>query len=168
MIPEPRQTRVTLEELGCSLIHRKWHCDDRGKLTEIYRQDDDKATGKVKQVYLTTCLEGVVKAWHYHKLQYDRFFCVKGLLKVGLMQITTELLVGQVIKYTDVILSEYEPKLLIIPPNLYHGFTSLEGETLILNCPDMMYNSSQPDEYRLKPFQYEFEYANSYWERGTG
>ena len=47
------------------------HLDERGKLTEIFRASDD-AHG-FGQAYITTASAGVVKAWHRHRLQVDRW-----------------------------------------------------------------------------------------------
>ncbi|MDP3804169.1 MAG: WxcM-like domain-containing protein, partial [Candidatus Omnitrophota bacterium] len=57
--------------------------DDRGRLMEILRRDDDFFE-KFGQVYMTTVKPGVVKAWHYHRLQRDNFCCVKGRIQIGL------------------------------------------------------------------------------------
>ena len=57
--------------------------DDRGRLMEILRADDDIFL-KFGQVYMTTAFPGVVKAWHYHRLQTDSFTCVSGRMKLAL------------------------------------------------------------------------------------
>src|ERR1043166_8985634 len=57
--------------------------DERGRLMEILRRDDEMFTG-FGQVYLTTVYPGVIKAWHYHHRQTDNFCCVCGLIKLVL------------------------------------------------------------------------------------
>ena len=57
--------------------------DERGWLMEMLRNDDDMFQG-FGQVYMTAAYPGVVKGWHYHKLQVDHFVCVKGMMKVVL------------------------------------------------------------------------------------
>jgi len=57
--------------------------DERGRLMEILREDDEIYM-RFGQVYLTTGYPGVVKAWHYHKVQFDHFCVVKGMMKVVL------------------------------------------------------------------------------------
>ena len=57
--------------------------DDRGRLMEMLRADDE-AFEEFGQVYLSTTYPGVVKAWHYHKLQKDNFACVKGMIRLVL------------------------------------------------------------------------------------
>jgi len=44
--------------------------DERGRVMEILRADDELFE-KFGQVYMTTAYPGVVKAWHYHKLQIE-------------------------------------------------------------------------------------------------
>ena len=39
--------------------------DDRGRLMEILRSDDE-IFQKFGQVYMTTAFPGIVKAWHFH------------------------------------------------------------------------------------------------------
>ena len=57
--------------------------DERGWLMEILRNDDD-IFEKFGQVYMTTAYPGVVKGWHYHKIQTDNFTCIHGMMKVVL------------------------------------------------------------------------------------
>jgi len=51
--------------------------DERGRLMEILREDDEIFM-RFGQVYLTTGYPGVVKAWHYHKIQFDHFCVSRG------------------------------------------------------------------------------------------
>ena len=59
--------------------------DERGRLGEILRADDPWFE-KFGQVYFTTTYPGVVKAWHYHELQTDHFYCLRGAIKLGFVQ----------------------------------------------------------------------------------
>ena len=55
--------------------------DERGRLMEMLRSDDEMFK-KFGQVYMTTTYPQVIKAWHYHKLQYDSFIAIKGMVKL--------------------------------------------------------------------------------------
>jgi len=125
------------------------HLDERGRLTEIFRATDD-AHG-FGQAYVTTCAAGVVKAWHRHRLQWDRWFCVAGAAKVG---------IHDGINSQTVILAADTPQLLIIPAGLYHGFTPCHGfrEAAILNLPSREYDSANPDEERIGPLDLPFHW----------
>ena len=56
--------------------------DQRGRLMEILRCDDDLFR-KFGQVYMTTLYPDVVKGWHYHKVQYDSFAVVAGMVQIA-------------------------------------------------------------------------------------
>ncbi|MGM0465999.1 MAG: dTDP-4-dehydrorhamnose 3,5-epimerase family protein, partial [Acidobacteriota bacterium] len=57
--------------------------DERGRLMEILRNDDDLFE-KFGQVYMSTTYPGVVKAWHLHHHQTDNVCCVHGMIKLAL------------------------------------------------------------------------------------
>jgi dTDP-4-dehydrorhamnose 3,5-epimerase-like enzyme len=128
------------------------HLDERGRLTEIFRASDD-AHG-FGQAYITTASAGVVKAWHRHKVQVDRWYCVAGAAKVGIWD--SEAMRGQ-----TVILAADTPQLLIIPAGLFHGFTPCHGhrEAAILNLPSREYDPANPDEERRGPLAFPFRWA---------
>ena len=121
--------------------------DDRGRLMEILRCDDS-IFKKFGQCYITTAYPGVIKAWHYHKLQDDHFTCVKGTIRLALYdsrkQSPTYGLLNEFILNLD------NPLLVKIPRGVYHGFKA-EGseEAMVINIPTKAYNPSQPDELRI-------------------
>ena len=125
--------------------------DERGRLTEIYRATDDEHG--FGQAYLTTASAGVIKAWHRHRLQWDRWYCVAGAAKVGLFDAATG-------KSQTVILAADHPQLLVIPPGIYHGFTPCHGhrEAAILNMPSRPYDPANPDEERVGPYALPFHW----------
>src|SRR3954452_1857463 len=56
--------------------------DERGWLMEILRADDGEFFSKFGQVYVSATYPGVVKAWHFHKVQVDHFACAAGMIKL--------------------------------------------------------------------------------------
>jgi dTDP-4-dehydrorhamnose 3,5-epimerase len=128
----------------------KVNIDDRGCLTEIFRLTDDSYG--FGQAYITTCTQGVIKAWHRHKEQVDRWYCVGGVARLGLYN--SESGVSQ-----TVVLSSSVPMLVTIPAGIWHGFTPAWGhrEAAILNMPSTPYDIKNPDEDRVGP--YEFDYS---------
>ncbi|HEX7393168.1 MAG TPA: dTDP-4-dehydrorhamnose 3,5-epimerase family protein [Thermoplasmata archaeon] len=122
--------------------------DDRGWLMEIFRSDWPEFQ-KFGQTYLTTCKPGVVKGWHFHKLQSDHFVPVKGNALVALYDAREDSKTKGVLQEVEVY-SGQEPKFIKIPPVVYHGFTPLDdNEIWVVNTPTELYNYKQPDEYRL-------------------
>ena len=124
------------------------HKDDRGRLFEIFRSDDEifKNFG---QVYITVCYPGWVKGWHYHLEQTDYFCVVRGSARIVLYdQRKDSSTYGSVDEY---VLSDNTPQLLMIPKGVVHGFECVsKEETWIMNIPDKLYNRVKPDEYRIK------------------
>ncbi len=122
--------------------------DERGWIMEILRSDDKEYFEKFGQVYVTACYPGVIKAWHYHKVQTDHFCCIQGMAKVVLYD-------GRDGSPTKGRVNEFHmghlyPMLLKIPPIVVHGFTPEGHEpALILNIPTEVYDNDNPDEQRL-------------------
>ncbi|MBM4370032.1 MAG: dTDP-4-dehydrorhamnose 3,5-epimerase family protein [Deltaproteobacteria bacterium] len=123
--------------------------DERGRLGEILRADDPWFE-KFGQVYFTTTLPGVVKAWHHHRKQTDHFYVMKGCVKIGLHDGRDGSPTRGVLN--ELYLGEHCPGLLKIPPGVWHGWmcTSPE-EAYILNVVSEMYDRASPDEFRAPP-----------------
>jgi dTDP-4-dehydrorhamnose 3,5-epimerase len=137
--------------------------DERGRLMEIMRKDDDFFVD-FGQVYLTTTYPQVVKAWHYHKKQDDFITCVKGSLKLVLYDDRKDSpTCGEV---NEFFIGDYNPMLIKVPKAVYHGWkcVSLE-EALVVNIPTEPYDRKNPDEYRVDAHVNEIPYK---WERKDG
>jgi len=123
--------------------------DERGRLFEILRKDEEIFKG-FGMVYVTTAYPKVVKAWHYHRLQWDNFTVIKGMAKIVLYDDREDSPTkGEI---NEIFAGIYKPRLIQIPPMVYHGFKCIsEEEVMILNIPTMPYNRQEPDEYRIHP-----------------
>jgi dTDP-4-dehydrorhamnose 3,5-epimerase len=137
--------------------------DERGRLMEMLRSDDPLFR-KFGQVYMTTAYPGSVKAWHYHKKQWDHFVCIRGMMKVvlydGREDSPTK---GEV---NELFMGDYNPILVQIPPLVYHGFKCVsEYEAIIVNTPTEVYAYDQPDEHRVHPHNNDIPYD---WSRRDG
>lgn len=125
--------------------------DQRGRLMEMLRADDDIFVG-FGQVYLTTTLPGVVKAWHLHKLQTDNVVCVSGMIRLGLYDDRKDSSTFGLVN--EFYLGIHRPLLVQIPPFVYHGWKCVSTEeALIINTVTKPYDYSEPDEYRLDPHE---------------
>jgi dTDP-4-dehydrorhamnose 3,5-epimerase len=137
--------------------------DERGRLMEILRNDDELFL-QFGQVYMTTTYPGVVKAWHLHKEQSDNVACVQGMIKLVLYdpreQSTT---FNQVDQFY---LGVHNPMLVQIPRGIYHGWMCVsQEEAIIVNIPSECYNYDSPDEFRIDPHDNDIPYD---WERKDG
>jgi len=123
--------------------------DDRGFLMEMLRSDDD-IFQKFGQVYLSVAYPGVVKGWHYHKVQTDFFTIVKGMMKVVLYdERPASPTHGEI---NEFFMGEQNPILITIPPGVLHGMKAIgAGPGFLVNCPTEPYNYAEPDEYRVDP-----------------
>ena len=137
--------------------------DERGRLMEILRRDDEvfKSFG---QVYMTTAKPGVVKAWHYHKKQDDNFTCVHGKMRLALYDARRNSPTYKEINEFTISLDD--PMLVTIPKLIYHGFKCVSDcEAVVINTPTKPYNYKTPDELRLNPYDNDIPYD---WSRKDG
>lgn len=137
--------------------------DERGRLMEILRADDDQFA-KFGQVYYTTAFPGVVKAWHYHKLQDDNMTVVQGMVKIALYDDRTESPTKNLIN--EFIVGEHSTQLIHIPRCIWHGFKCIsEKEAMVINIVTECYNHKTPDEYRKSTHGSDIPYD---WSRKDG
>jgi dTDP-4-dehydrorhamnose 3,5-epimerase len=138
-------------------------CDERGSLMEMLRNDDELFKG-FGQVYMTAAYPGVVKAWHYHRKQWDHFVVVAGMMKVVLYDPRENSPTrGEV---NEFFMGVHNPMLLQIPPLVYHGFKCISEQTaMVINCPTEVYQYEDPDEYRVDPHENQIPYD---WSRKDG
>ena len=137
--------------------------DERGRLMEMFRSDDEFFE-KFGQVYVTATYPGVVKGWHKHEVQSDNMACVAGMVKVALYDARTNSpTCGEVNQF---FMGIHNPVLIHIPPGVYHGWLCVsETESLVVNCPTEKYDYENPDEQRLDPHTKDIPYD---WTRKDG
>ena len=82
-----------------------------------------------------------IVAWHRHNVQIDYWYCIKGSFKVGIAYPDN----GQV---EWEFLSDKNPRVLRIPPPLYHGYKALEPDSILMYYLTEKYNHH--DEIRAK------------------
>lgn len=130
--------------------------DERGRLTEMLRADDDIFI-KFGQMYMTTAYPGVIKGWHFHKHQTDNFAVAKGMIKLVLFDSRESSPTrGQI---NEFFLGDHSPMLVRIPNLVYHGFKCIgTEEAIVINCVTEPYNAKDPDEVRLDPFDKSIPY----------
>jgi len=148
---------------GVKLKQLKINADDRGFLTELLKEGDEvfsafakgyggSAEGgkEVKQSNYTESYPGIIKAFHWHKKQWDIWFIVKGMAQVVLHDLRKD---SPTYKQTDVLyLGEVNLQVLLIPPGVAHGYRVLGNEKLgLIYFVTEKYDPQNPDEERI-PF----------------
>jgi len=132
---------------GVLVKQLKVNADERGYLVELLRSDDP-IFQRFGQAYVSLNYPGVVRAWHYHKLQTDFLTCVRGMVKAVMYDDR----VGSPTRGTveEYFIGEHNRILVAIPPGVLHGYKTIsDGPSLLVNFPTEPYNRAQPDEYRL-------------------
>jgi len=148
---------------GVIIKHLRVIPDERGRLMEILRADDDMFAA-FGQVYMTTAYPGVVKGWHYHKQQTDNMAVVRGMMKLVLYDSREHSATYRAVQ--EIFFGEHQPLLVQIPPFVFHGFKAVsEYEAIVINIPTEPYNYDQPDEFRVDPHNSDIPYN---WDRKDG
>lgn len=119
-----------------------------GTLAEIARADWPEIDRPVVHVHVTTTLAGRIRAWGLHRQSTDRLFVVKGLVSLvvydGRVDSPTR---GRLNEFK---VSERNPGLLVVPPDLYHGWKVIgTDEAFIVNMPTSPYDYENPDALDL-------------------
>lgn len=119
-----------------------------GVVCEVARASWQELVAPIVQVHVTTTFPGRVRGWGLHQLGTDRLFVVSGLVQFVVFD-------GRRSSSTygnlfELKVSEKNPGLLIVEPNLYHGWKNIgTTEAVIINMPDRMYNYEEPDALDL-------------------
>ena len=99
---------------GVRIKQVRRYCDDRGFFAEIIK-DGEETFHAVKQTSYTETRPGVVKAFHWHKKQWDVWFVVRGMAQVVLHDMRED---SPTKGETQVVYAgEDNPVLIAIPPD---------------------------------------------------
>ena len=139
---------------GVKVIDLKTYEDDRGYLIEIARHVDDPeprgVVHKFGQVYLVgDPVRGLIRAFHKHEKLWDWFFISHGSAKFVFKDDRPKS--STYGNLQTVIASARNPRLLVVPPGVFHGWMSLEDDTQMVSTASHIYNRTQPDETRVPP-----------------
>ena len=119
-----------------------------GHVTEVARASWEVLRTAIVQVHITTTLPGRIRAWGLHQFSMDRLFVVSGLVTIVVFDGRNDSPTWGLVNAFTV--SDKNPGLLLIPPNLYHGWKNIgTSDAAIINLPDRMYNYEEPDALDL-------------------
>ena len=125
------------------------HSDDRGWLVEVVR-DDEPVFREVRQTTYTIAYPGVIKAFHWHRRQWDVWFFPSGNVQIVLHDLRD----GSSSRGVTQVLyaGAKNPLVLAIPPEVAHGYRVLGNEPAALFYHTTEhYDPADPDELRM-PF----------------
>jgi dTDP-4-dehydrorhamnose 3,5-epimerase len=113
--------------------------DDRGFFRELIRSTDDSFREGFGQWSHSLMFDGVIKAWHFHKIQTDWWYIVSGVLRVGLCDLREE---SDTYKQTmDFLMGDLQPaRVLKVPPGIAHGCKTVQGPVHLFYLTSHVYN----------------------------
>lgn len=134
---------------GVHLKRLAVHADDRGFLMEVLKADDP-CFQTIKQTTYTEAFPGVIKAFHWHRRQWDMWFFVRGMAQVVLYDLRPD---SPTHRQTNVfVIGDRAPGLLAIPSGVAHGYRVLGQEVAgLLYHTTEAYDPQDPDEEHI-PF----------------
>jgi dTDP-4-dehydrorhamnose 3,5-epimerase len=131
---------------GIRIGELKTFYDSRGFFREIIRVTDDFFAAGFGQWSHSLMFDGVIKAWHHHKIQTDWWYVCSGVLRVGLCDIRKD---SPTYKQTmDFLMGDNQPPVVLkIPPGVAHGCKTIQGPVHLLYVTSHTYNPQ--DEHRI-------------------
>jgi len=132
--------------MAAELIGVKCHTDDRGFLYQIYGDFPEKFPD-VKRIYVVgNFCKGIIRGFHMHKKEHKSYFVVNGAAKF--------VVVDEKKKAYSYVLTSRDSSVLIVPPKHYHGWVSLEDNTVLIGLSDKSLDESLKDDFRMDPFSF--------------
>lgn len=154
------------------------HCDERGFFREIVRFGD---IGFIPaQSSHAVRVAGVVNGWHIHRRHDELFFVVQGVMRLCLkdcrdgyfhnIDYPYDDIHGLDVRfdisstpseYQEIVLSEYEPRVAVVPRGVAHGYVVLSGPCHIVYWATETYDTSRHDEGRIKPSRWGIDWMRN-------
>ena len=122
------------------------HSDERGFFRELIRVTDDFFEEGFGQWSHSLVREGVIKAWHLHRVQVDWWYVVSGVLRVGLCDRRDDSPTSK--NVMEFLMGDQHATCVVrIPPGVAHGYKAVQGPANILYMTSRVYDPD--DEIRL-------------------
>ena len=122
------------------------HTDQRGFFRELIRSTDAFFQEGFGQWSYSMMFDGVIKAWHLHRIQTDWWYVARGVLRVGLCDMRPQ---SPHYKQTmDFLMGDFQPPRIVkIPPGVAHGCKTIQGPADLFYMTSHIYNPD--DEHRI-------------------
>ncbi len=127
---------------GVVVVEPDVHADPRGRFVETYRREWFGDVAEMVQANRSEKSAGSLAGLHYHRLQTDYFYALRGRARFGLCDLRR----GSATEGATLVieLSEEEDRGLLVPPGVAHGFLAVT-DALVTYLVDHYYDAS--DEF---------------------
>ena len=124
----------------------KTYSDERGFFRELIRVTDDFFAEGFGQWSHSLMFDGVIKAWHLHRIQTDWWYVVSGVLRVGLCDMRPDSPTYKTVE--DFLMGDLQQARVIkIPPGVAHGCKTVQSPVNLFYVTSHVYDPD--DEVRL-------------------
>ena len=122
----------------------KKNIDQRGWLTEIFREDEDNYQPVMS--YISVTKPGIIRGPHEHKYQSDCFvFVGPGEFELHLWDRREKS--SSKDNYLKIIAGENNPLMVIVPPGVVHGYKCIsKHDAWSINLPNKLYKGKDKKE----------------------
>lgn len=157
--PEHRIVRLAIA--GVFLVDLEAHVDSRGFLYEAIHASDHFVP-QIRQVYVVgSPRSDTIRAFHAHEWLHDWFHIAQGSALFCLVDGRAD---GESYRTTVRLALNYRyPQLLVVPPGVFHGWMSLEPDTLMVSIASEEYDRANLDERRVPPDHFNDLFGGNPW-----
>lgn len=118
------------------------HTDERGFFREILRKESLSSVYKFGQLSYSKVYEGVIKAWHGHKIQGQWTFVMQGVLEIKLYDNRVESKTfKKILEFS--LGDDIKPTIYFFPPGVLHGYKCISGPALVLYLTTDVYDPEE-------------------------
>jgi dTDP-4-dehydrorhamnose 3,5-epimerase len=143
------------------LVDLEIHVDARGHLYEVVHASDGFVPTIAQVYHVVDPRPDTIRAFHAHERLHDWFHIVHGSAIFGLVDNREQSPTYQ--KALRLVLTSRKPQLLVVPPGVYHGWMSLEPNTIMSSVASHEYDRDQPDEHRVPADHFDALFGGSPW-----
>lgn len=138
---------VQTVRLGPQLLEVPTFVDDRGVLHQVI-ETAQKALPQIARVYQVRNFDpGTIRGFHRHRREWKAFYVSQGSAKFVVCQENAGSL-------ESFVMTDQQPRLLVVPPGFYNGWKALGPDTLLLGFSSATIEESVQDDERVDPFRF--------------
>lgn len=122
--------------------------DERGEIVEVFRGSWGVSPDPLVYVYQISIRPGRIKGWVVHRLQEDRIFISRGVMRWAFFDDRAESPTHRLVN--EFTFSERNRALFVIPRGVFHAVQNIgDTEAVFINMPTRAYDHANPDKFRL-------------------